>query len=310
MRSLGERSYAERKTWNASGNAGMLEALARVPMLAFLGRFRACAKRTRGARARRRWLFSLGGAGLFATLPGYASAGDPSFEIDGEAYAGQTTGAWTCGPKGVARYGGLGARARISERPGIAERGAGYYGTLGGVAEYERVSVAGCSNEANARGDTWRCQLPRQHLMVGVGALTGYRSQYLGFSLGLLAYQGYDTISSKTPDWSSWPHIELDLGEEDRGLSWPLGIGSPLVSTYRRPALIYSGPRITHRLFRVEALFGLYRSGPASNATLALRTDWTLQFRISEHLWLGPHGSMADGDPIDGEIGLRAGLWY
>ncbi len=259
----------------------------------------------------RRCLLLLGGAGLFASLPARAWADDPSLEVDGEAYAGQSSGSWTCGPRGVARYGGLGARARISERPGIAEKGAGYFGTLGGVAEYERVTVLGCSgNEYPTLEEIKLCRVPKQHVMFGTGVITGYRSQYIGVSLGLLAYQGYDEISSKTPDWSSFPHFELDFGEEERGLSWPIGFGSPLVSTYRRPAILYSGPRINAKTFRVEALFGIYRSGPASTATYALRTDWALQFRISEHLWLGPHGALADGEPIDGEIGLRAGVWY
>jgi hypothetical protein len=250
----------------------------------------------------------LGGAGLLATLPTRALADDPSLEIDGETYAGQTHGVWTCGPQGVARYGGLGARARISERPGISEEGAGYYGTLGGVAEYERVSILECTG-ANATTDL--CQLRRERVMFGTGMNAGYRSQYVGVSLGYLAYQGYDSITSRKPDWSSWPHFELDFGEEERGLSWPIGFGAPIVSTYRRPAAVYTGPRIVQRDFRVEALFGWYRSGPSSNATIQLRTDWTLQFKISEHLWLGPHGALGDGDSaVDGEIGLRMGLLY
>jgi hypothetical protein len=260
------------------------------------------------ARTLRRSLFLLGCAGLVATLPARALADDPSLEIDGEAYAGQSHGAWTCGPRGVARYGGLGARVRMSERPGIAEEGAGYFGTLGGVAEYERVNIIECTGGGF---DTDLCQVRRQRMMFGTGVITGYRSQYIGVSLGLLVYQGYDTISSKTPDWSSWPHFELDFGEEDRGLSWPIGFGAPIVSSYRRPAAFYTGPRITQRDFRVEALFGFYRSGPSSTATIQLRTDWALQFRISEHLWLGPHGALGDGGrSVDGEIGLRMGLWY
>ena len=257
----------------------------------------------------RRAILVFGCAGLFATLPARAFAdAEPSLEIDGEAYAGQTHGQWACGPKGVARYGGLGARARIAERPGIAEKGAGYYGTLGGVAEYEQVRVIGCSN--GEFGDGQLCRVPRNHVMFGVGMAAGYRSQWVGVLLGINAFQGYDTVSSNKPDWSSWPSFELDFGEEERGLSWPIGFGTPLVSTYRRPALVYTGPRYATQKVRLEWLVGVYRSGPASSATSAYRSDLALQFRISERLWLGPHAAIAEGEPFDGEIGLRAGLAY
>lgn len=263
------------------------------------------------ARSLRRAFLALGSAGLFASLPARAFADDPSLEIDGEAYAGQTSGAWTCGPRGVARYGGLGARVRIAERPGIAEKGAGYYGTLGGVAEYEQVRVIGCSEGAYASEfeDTQLCRVPRRHMMFGVGMAAGYRNQYVGVLLGLNVYQGYDTVSSSKPDWSSWPSFELDFGEEERGLSWPIGFGAPLVSTYRRPG-VYTGPRYATQKVRLEWLVGIYRSGPASTDTSTLRSDLALQFRISERLWLGPHAALAEGEPFDGEIGLRAGLAF
>jgi hypothetical protein len=147
-------------------------------------------------------------------------------------------------------------------------------------------------------------------MMFGLGMTAGYRFQYVGASVGLLAYQGYDSASSRVPDWSGFPAFELDFGEEERGLSWPLGFGAPLVSTYRRPAIVYTGPRYATRDFRLEALIGYYRAGPASWATTSVRTDFTLQFRITREFWLGPHAALAGVDPVDGEIGLRAGLAY
>ncbi len=238
-------------------------------------------------------LLVLGLAGLLASLPTRVIAADPVFEVESEVYAGQSHGEWTCGPKGVARYGGVGARARYSERPPAAEDGAGFHASLGASGEYEVVSGG-----------------PPDNFMVGIGSVLGYRERYAGFSAGFLAYQGYDNATRRTPDWSTFPILELDFGAEEAGLTWPIGFGPPLVSTYRRPAVIYTGPRFTWKRSRLEVLAGFYRSGPASLATAQLRVDESLQFRLSKRFWLGPHAAIAVGEPIDGEVGLGVTLDY
>ena len=57
--------------------------------------------RTRG---KRRWLFGAGALSLLATL---APRGSAETEVEAAATAGQSTGGWTCGPRGQARYGGV-----------------------------------------------------------------------------------------------------------------------------------------------------------------------------------------------------------
>jgi hypothetical protein len=236
-------------------------------------------------------VFVLGVGGVVSSLPTRVAARDPAVELDSEVYSGQSHGEWSCGPRGVARYGGVGVRAKISERPSDAEKGAGFRATVGASAEYEVVDE--CCSRLDDRP------------MVGLGGTVGYREAVGGISLGLLGYQGYDSWTSNGPDWSSFPAFEIVVGRE-RGFHWPLGFGAPLVSTYRRPALAYTGPSFTTRTLRLDALAGFYRSGPASLATIQFRGDMTLGFRLSEGLWVGPHVSLAaEGEPVDGEAGLN-----
>lgn len=234
----------------------------------------------------------LGVGGLFSSLPARAAARGPEYGLESEVYGGQSHGEWACGPRGVARYGGVGSRVRISERATGSEQGAGFLATIGASAEYEVVEK--CCSRLDDRP------------MLGLGGTLGYRDELAGVSLGLLAYQGYDTSTSNTPDWSSFPAFEIVVGRE-RGFHWSLGFGAPLVSTYRRPALVYTGPAFAWRNLRLDLLAGFYRAGPASLTTAQFRGDATLRFRLVEGIWLGPHVSLAaGGDPVDGEAGLNA----
>jgi len=233
----------------------------------------------------------LGVGGVFSSLPTRAAARDPSVELESEVYAGQSHGQWSCGPRGVARYGGVGARARISEHAVDAETGAGFSATLGASAEYEVVDE--CCSRLDDRP------------MLGLGGTLGYRDEFAGVSLGLLAFQGYDTSTSSTPDWSSFPAFEIVVGRE-RGFHWSLGFGAPFVTRYRRPALVYTGPAFAGRTYRLDLLAGFYRSGPSSLDSVQFRGDMLLGFRLGDHLWFGPHVSLAaEGDPIDAEAGLN-----
>jgi hypothetical protein len=246
----------------------------------------------------RRRALALGVAALFASLPTRVLAGDPSLAVDAEAYAGQSTGEWACGPRSVARYGGLGARATLSERPVSAENGVGTYGTLGGTSEYEVVEIGGFQHG------------PGQ-LMPGGGLTVGHRSRSAGFAAGALVFAGHDRPTSATnPAW--FPDLQLDLGNA-RSFGWRLGCGAPSVSNYRRPAVLFTGPRFVMDASTLEVLAGFYRSGAASLESAQFRVDGALQFQLSPRFLLGPHLALAAANratrlPFDGELGLRLGF--
>jgi hypothetical protein len=248
----------------------------------------------------RRAILVLGGLCLAASLPARVLARDPAYEVDGEAYEGRSNGGWTCGPRASARYGGVGGRVRVAQRPAIAEDGAGFYGTVGAAAEYELVTITRCPS-----GD---CDEPPDHLMFGGGITGGYRGRWLGVSLGILAFQAWEDDQSSTPGWSSFPAFELSFGRE-RAFHWPLGFGAPIPSAYRRPAIVYTGPRYVAHDWRLEALVGIYRGGPAPLDVLHYRFDATIQFLVTYGVWMGPHAAIAtEGTPVDPEIGLRLGM--
>jgi hypothetical protein len=246
----------------------------------------------------RRALLAFGGLGLTLSLPTRVIASDPAYELDSEVYAGQSSGGWACGPKATARYGGVGARVRVAQGPADAEDGAGLYATLGAVGEYEYVEITSCEEAP--------CNAPPDHLMFGRGVGTGFRTRWVGVSIGILAFQDWRNNTDTSPDWSSFPAFELSFGKES-DFHWPLGFGAPFVSAYRHPAVLYTGPRYVARAWRLELLGGFYRAGPTRSSHL--RFDAAAEFLIAETLWLGPHAALStEGPPLDGEIGLRVGV--
>ncbi len=236
--------------------------------------------------------------GICATAPTRVRA---STEVEGVGYGGTTAGGWICGPVGRANYGGAGARVRVAEN---RERfgGTGFVGEAAAAAESESATT-------QCKADDSRCIADRSAPMVGGHARAGYHWDVFGFEAGATAFQGYDSQHDSEPRFGAFPDAEVTIGARGvaRGV---LGIGSPTVTTLRRPGA-YLGADVALGNWEFQARAGVFRAGPALYDDAATRADIALYIPISEPLSLRLGGSMS-GNEIglggEGSAGLRGSL--
>ncbi len=255
-------------------------------------------------RGTRRWLLGAGALGLFATL---APRGSAETELEAAATAGQSTGGWTCGPRGQARYGGVAGQVRMSERAATPRRGRGGTVVLGAAVAYERVRlVPGGDSPASSQA-----QHPPDSIQGGFGVRGGNDWQYFGFQLGLQAWSGWDSAESRKPTPYVLPQLELRAGPEDS--RWFVaGFGSPLATTYRHPGA-YVGAGVKQGVHEFDATLGLFRAGPSGFDDNNGRFDVVWKGLLFQH-W-GPRlgaslSRISSSAPLDWEasLGVAAAL--
>jgi hypothetical protein len=244
----------------------------------------------------KRRVLSILALGIAATAPTRVRA---STEVEGVGYGGTSTGGWICGPVGRANYAGAGARVRVAERPGRFG-GTGFTGE--GAAAFEsESSVTQCEpNQA-------QCVRNRSAGLLGAHARVGHQWDMFGFEAGATAFQGYDSQSHSKPSVLLIPDAEIAVGPRSvaRGV---LGIGSPSISTLRRPGG-YVGADVALGTVDLQARIGVFRAGPALFDDTNLRADVALYVPIVEPLSLrvaGAVGENSDGTSGEGGAGLRA----
>lgn len=236
--------------------------------------------------------------GIAATAPTRVRA---STEVEGVGYGGTSAGGWVCGPVGRANYGGAGARVRVAERPG-------HFGGSGGFGE----GAAALESEASTtqcKSDDSRCVANRSAGLLGGHARAGYHWDVFGFEAGATAFQGYREDYDSSPSVGVIPDAEISIGPRAvaRGV---LGIGSPTVTTLRRPGA-YAGGDVALGNVTLQARVGAFRAGPALFDDAATRADVALYIPISEPLSLRLGGSFSGNDVGlggEGSAGLRGSL--
>jgi hypothetical protein len=246
----------------------------------------------------KRPLLTILALGIAATAPTRVRA---STEVEGVGYGGTSAGGWICGPVGRANYGGAGARVRVAERPGRLG-GTGFTGEAAGALERELATV-------ECKPDDERCVTNRSSALLGGHARVGHQWEVFGFEAGATAFQGYMTKYDQTPSAIVVPDAEIAIGPRTvaRGV---VGIGSPTVSTLRRPGA-YLGADVVIGSVELQARTGVYRAGPALFDDTSIRTDVALYVPITQPLSLRLGGSLSGNDKGPGgeaSAGLRGTL--
>lgn len=201
-------------------------------------------------------------------------------ELEAAEYVGSTTGAWTCGPTGRARYGGVGAQLDLSERAPTPWEGSGWVGQLGAAAEVERVRLI----QNDGSGPDHDGAPPPDALQMGGATRVGYRWHWFGLQLGAMAFSGWRRPSDAQPSPSAFPQLELAFGHE-LTQSLFLGVGGASTTTMRRPAFAYIG--LHKRFAEIHQLVfsgGLYRLGPSLLDTFGPRGDVVWRARVAPSL--------------------------
>ena len=251
-----------------------------------------------GVQSKRRWLLSVACSALLATLAPVRARGATETELEGAAYAGQTTGRWTCGPPGEAHYAGIGGQMRISERTASATRGRGGTLVVGATVERERVTVA-------PEGDSSGHSGPLNAVQVGAGARVGNDWRLFGFQLGLQTWSAWGHYDDHQLTPYVLPQLELRAGPQD--VMWlTAGFGSPVATTYRRPGA-YIGAGMKAQQHEFNASLGSFRSGAGPFDDNATRFDLVWKFP-AWHGW-GPRigGSLSapqNSSNVDWEASL------
>ena len=246
----------------------------------------------------KRSLLTVLALGIAATAPTRVRA---STELEGDGYAGTTAGGWACGPVGRAAYGGVGARARVAERPGRFG-GTGWTGEVAAAGEYETSTTECKSSNVD-------CVPNRSAALAGAHARAGYQWEVFGFEAGATGFQGYYRVSDSSPSVAAIPDAEIAIGPRSiaRGV---VGIGSPSVSTLRRPGA-YLGADVALGDVDLQARAGIFRAGPALSNDTNARADVAVYLPVSEPLSIRLGGAIGANDTgVSGEAGagLRCSL--
>jgi len=240
-------------------------------------------------RGFRRLLLVVCFLGVATTGPGFAG----ELEAEVVEYAGQSTGGWACGPVGRARYAGLGARIRYSERAVDDPTGSGLTGIVGAAVEHERVELV----DRRYCGLLKECRAyerdPENLVLGGVGATVGDNMRYFGAHFGAQAFGARSRPNSREASVMIVPQLELRVGPEH--FAWgTLGFGSPMVTTYRRfGAYVGGGLRLgAHQL---EGQLGGFRAGPSMSDDFQTRLNLAWKFPLKG--LLGPRIGFSIAEP-------------
>jgi hypothetical protein len=255
-------------------------------------------------RAVKPWRRGLYAACVIALASTARQAGG-STEVEAVGHAGSTAGGWLCGPVARANYAGGAARLRQGQRPRNHRHGGGFALTATGAVEHEALSVVSCDE---GEGE---CPLPPDRLMKGASIEASHHGRLGGATLGLGAYEAWQSAGHRTPALAVYPELELDLriGPPVRGV---IGFGSSVVTTIRRPGA-YLGADLLLRPLTLELRAGAHRAGPAVFQTLGMRLDGVAALALSDafDLRLGASATAAgEHVPPGGELsgGLRLRL--
>jgi len=242
--------------------------------------------------------------GIAATAPTRVAA---STEVEAAGYGGTTAGGWVCGPVGRANYAGVGARVRVSEH-GPSHIGEGFLGELAGSVERESMTIVSCEKALVCPKGT------RENPMYAGHLRAGYAWETLGVEAGATVYQAYDKPADPAPTTAVVPDAEISYGSPDivRGV---LGLGSPTVTTLRRPGA-YLGVDVPAGRCEIEARAGAFRAGPALQKSFtadafSARGDVAVYVPLSAPLSLRLGGSVSgnpDGVGAEGSAGIRGSL--
>ncbi len=235
---------------------------------------------------------------MCATAPAHVRA---STEVDGVGYGGQSGGAWTCGPLGVARYGGVAARVHLAEKEGRlgGSRGVGEIAVAG---EYENTKILDCYGSA-------ACQAPPARVLAGGHARVGYQGEIGAIEIGATAFQGWGKNTDTRPRFAVVPDLELRFGPAEtwRGV---VGFGSPLVTLLRRPGA-YCGLDGAVGALDVEFRLGAYRAGPALFDDMSARGDLATFIPVWRHVSVRLGAALSNdavGVAGEGSFGVRGAM--
>ena len=250
----------------------------------------------------RRLLLGAGLALLVASAAQPTRAATTKGEVEGAAYGGTTAGGWVCGPVGRANYAGVGARVRFDEREAKKHQGSGWSATVGGGAEAESVEIIKCRDDPCTAEDE---VAPPNTTLVGAQAKGGYHWQHFGVEGGAMAYSGWDDNTDRSPGWAALPVVELSAGRRDK-THVVAGLGSPLVTTMRRPggylgANIKAGDSV-----EIDARAGAYRVGPGLSEDIGPRGDVVVRIPVGSEVTVNVGASVSNSD--DGGLGAEGGL--
>ena len=246
-----------------------------------------------------------GALSLFGTLAPHGAA---ETELDAAAYAGHSSGSWTCGPRGQARYAGIGGQVRYSEQPATARSGRGGTVVVGATVEDERVHVW-TDSRSSAQFEPHRH--PPTSVHGGLGFRAGNDWRYFGFQLGALGYSAWRGSEASRPTGYVFPRLELRAGTQ-QSLWATVGVGSPHATTYRRPGA-YLSFGLKREVHEVDVTLGVFRAEPSSLEDTNARFDlvWKGMFWSGWGPRVGVSLSQTSGaTPVDwqGSLGVAASL--
>ncbi len=251
----------------------------------------------------RRKLVTFGCALMVATAVRRPRADDGSAEIS--AYEGQTAGAWTCGPRGDVRYGGVAARVRTSQRTPNRREGAGASAVGGSALEVARVKVR---PEPSDDGTPPEPQRQDTRAFAALHGRFGYHWRWFGAELGAAAFNGWS--NEHNVRWTGMPQLELSIGPEEV-FSCALGIGVPTLTWSTRPATPYAG--IVYQSpshLRLQAYVGLFRSGPGLFDSESPMLDIAWYLPLQPNIDLRANVAAGGNLDIDRQAGVGLAFFY
>jgi hypothetical protein len=235
------------------------------------------------------WRRALLGCGWFCLVVSAARGGAAYTEVESSAYAGTSTGGWTCGPVSQARYGGVGARVIVAEREATPEHGEGFNARVNAAGEYEHDTLkdARCDNDCSSTSST----MPPARFMAGGAVRGGYRWQYFGAEAGVQAFQGWEHNTSRSPSWHAFPDIVFRAGPKQL-FEIETGVGSLGVTTARRPSGWLGVNVAVGGGHRLTASAALARQGPSLLDDMGPRFDLGWRAPVGEKVFLRAGGAV------------------
>lgn len=251
--------------------------------------------------------FFLGCCGLLmvasgATLPRQVCAGGPA-DVEITGYGGTASGGWACGPRGHARYGGVGGEVRLTPSRGPDNPdGRGLQVTLAGAAERRSYRLTECGDPANC--DAFKDVVPSPSNMVGGRFTVGYEGDSLGIRVGPQVFTRFDEASDGRPTMRILPDVQARFGRPGR-LRLEAGLGS-----YSAPTLLRPGGYGGLTVVPVEGLEVTGRGGihETFDTTLGIRGDLSGKLRLSEAFYLGA-GAALSHEETKGKLDPEGRLW-
>jgi hypothetical protein len=233
----------------------------------------------------RRFLLGSIAVSFLATAP--VTVGATTTDVEGAAYGGTSAGGWACGPRARANYAGVGGRVRVSE-DAAPLGGKGYTGEVAAAGEYEATRITDCDPQKT--GD---CTAPPSVIAGGAHARVGHRWTLITLEGGATVYTAWDKNTDTKQSATVFPDAEV--GVNTGPARAVLGIGTPTVTTLRRPGA-YFGYDIELTSVGIESRLGVFRGGPALDGDAVFRADVAALIPVSPAVKLRLGGSGGTGD--------------